>query len=299
MVVSSVGAGDSVGSGVGSSRLDRTAMGDELQDSPEAHGRPGLTAGGSRRIGAWLSASTSATTTSITTSDTSTRLLSMLTAVLESSIDGIVALRAIRDDEGTIVDFEIAALSAAAERLLNKAASDVVGTTVSQSWPGIPAERFAHYVEVVETGTTWTSRIQMPHSDELWFDIERDRHGGGGSRDHLPRCHRADVHGRAGGRVPATSAGARTSSPARPAHRARQPLAGREPARARAAPARPDHGIGGGLLHRPRRLQVDQRHVRPRRRRQRAHRDRDPPALGGAVLRHRRPDRWGRVRDRV
>ena len=151
-------------------------MGDELQDSPEAHGQPGLSAGGSPRIGAWLAASSS----SNTPSDTSARLLSMLTAVLESSIDGIVALRAIRDDENTIVDFEIAALSGAAERLLNKAASDVVGTTVSQSWPGIPAVRFAHYAEVVDTGTTWTSRIQMPHSDELWFDISATAMAGEG-----------------------------------------------------------------------------------------------------------------------
>ncbi len=120
------------------------------------------------RIGVWLYSSLFPASTD--------RLVSLLTVVLGASMDGITVLRAIRDREGMVVDFEVAAMSASAERLLNEQAMDLVGTRLSHARHGVPDERMTQYAEVVESGTTWTSRIRRSRNDDppggdRWYDV--------------------------------------------------------------------------------------------------------------------------------
>ncbi len=93
-----------------------------------------------------------------------------MTALMESSTDGIVVLQAVRDC-GTIIDFEFVMVSATAERLVHQVAADLLGKRLSTIITDIPTARFADYVTAVETGTARTTRMQFPGWTERWFDV--------------------------------------------------------------------------------------------------------------------------------
>ncbi|NQV21066.1 MAG: PAS domain S-box protein, partial [Rhodospirillales bacterium] len=74
----------------------------------------------------------------------------LLSSVLERSFDGMVTLKAIRDESGQIVDFEYTGISGAAVRILGQ---DPVGKRFLELFPtSHETGQFNRYVDVVETG---------------------------------------------------------------------------------------------------------------------------------------------------
>ena len=77
----------------------------------------------------------------------------LLSGVLNSSLDGVAAFQALRDNQGNIIDFKWLLLNPAAEKMLGRTQSELVG---KQLLAEMPENReiglFERYVRVVETG---------------------------------------------------------------------------------------------------------------------------------------------------
>jgi two-component system CheB/CheR fusion protein len=87
-------------------------------------------------------------------------------AAQELSLDGFTILRAVRDEDGSVVDFVWEFVNPTAGRLLHRAPEDLVGQRLLSVLPGNEAssQLFRRYVEVVETG--------RPHDYELYYDAD-------------------------------------------------------------------------------------------------------------------------------
>lgn len=87
----------------------------------------------------------------------------LLSSVLNSSIDGIMAFKSIRDDRGNIVDFEWLLVNPAAEELVSRKAKDLVGKHLLIEMPANrSAGLFDFYIRVVETS--------VPQEQEIYYD---------------------------------------------------------------------------------------------------------------------------------
>jgi diguanylate cyclase (GGDEF)-like protein/PAS domain S-box-containing protein len=90
---------------------------------------------------------------------------SLLTGVLNSSLDGIMAFKAIRNSEKTIIDFQWLTINPSAEKIVGRRREDVVGKYLLQEMPGnLETGLFERYVEVVNT--------QQPLELEFYYDHE-------------------------------------------------------------------------------------------------------------------------------
>ena len=99
--------------------------------------------------------------------------LSLVSAVLDSSMDGIVALKAVRNREGFIVDFEYSIVNAKAAELLKRYRSKLIGKKLLEEFPGMKEQGlFTRYADVVETGETLNTEEHFAHDDfDNWFRI--------------------------------------------------------------------------------------------------------------------------------
>ncbi|TVQ09061.1 MAG: diguanylate cyclase [Leptolyngbya sp. DLM2.Bin27] len=89
-----------------------------------------------------------------------------LSGLLNSSLDGIVACRACRDESGRIVDFEGLIGNPAACELLHLTPSTLAGQSMLQVLPSNKTSGiFDHYVQVVETGA--------PHRQEIYYSCDQ------------------------------------------------------------------------------------------------------------------------------
>ena len=85
--------------------------------------------------------------------------------VQDVSLDGVVIYEAVRDRNGTVVDFVRLAMNAAAERVLGPA-RQLIGQSYLESSPTLNRERlFARYIGVLETG--------IPAEDEFMLEAGR------------------------------------------------------------------------------------------------------------------------------
>ena len=100
--------------------------------------------------------------------------------VLESSLDGIFLLEAVRDEHGKVMDFAFRMMNARAEELLGVSAGAVLGNLVSEVFPLAGAYGFIEsYIGVVETGEGLCK--EMRYEDEAlcgWFEVSAVRVGG-------------------------------------------------------------------------------------------------------------------------
>lgn len=110
----------------------------------------------------------------------------LLHSVLDSAATGIVAARAIRNDEGGIDDFEILLVNPAAEQMLGAAASALVGLGLRRRFPGDDDAVFRACVEVVDTRRVadyeqqyvregrigWVRVIAAPLGDGIAMSVE-------------------------------------------------------------------------------------------------------------------------------
>ncbi|MCE3282043.1 MAG: chemotaxis protein [Chitinophagaceae bacterium] len=81
-------------------------------------------------------------------------LNSIIEAVLNSSTSGILANKAIRDKQNTIIDFEYISVNKAAEKMLHTTEKAMVGQRLKKLFPEMADAYFIDYVEIVETGQT-------------------------------------------------------------------------------------------------------------------------------------------------
>ena len=97
------------------------------------------------------------------------KLNNILKAVFNSSTSGILALKAIRNAERSIVDFEVIAANDASIQLLNLG-KDIIGKPLSGSYAYIDPENLKAYISVVEMGKT-ASFEYFHKAKTRWFEI--------------------------------------------------------------------------------------------------------------------------------
>ncbi|MFQ4138206.1 diguanylate cyclase [Nodosilinea sp. PGN35] len=95
-----------------------------------------------------------------------------LASVLDSSLDGIMAFRSVRDEQGHIVDFEWLLSNPAACELVGRIEADLVGKRLLEEMPGNREEGlFDGYVHTVETGESYQREFHYNHDGiESWFE---------------------------------------------------------------------------------------------------------------------------------
>ena len=97
----------------------------------------------------------------------------MLSSVLVSSLDGIMVFAAIRNEAGTIIDFEWRLANPRAGELVDQSADDLKGQRLLDVLPGHAAEGlFDDYVRVVETGEPLEREVYYEHEGlDAWFQV--------------------------------------------------------------------------------------------------------------------------------
>jgi diguanylate cyclase (GGDEF)-like protein/PAS domain S-box-containing protein len=95
-----------------------------------------------------------------------------LSSVLDSSLDGIMAFRSVRDEQGTIVDFEWLLSNPTACDLVGRTEVDLLGKRLLEEMPGNREEGlFDGYVNTVETGVPYQREFYYDHDGiESWFE---------------------------------------------------------------------------------------------------------------------------------
>ena len=99
--------------------------------------------------------------------------IELASAVLDSSMDGIMAFRAIRNDVRKIVDFEWTVVNPAGARILGFDRVALIGHGLLDVMPGNrTAGLFAAYVDVVETARPFVDTFHYPHDGlDRWFSL--------------------------------------------------------------------------------------------------------------------------------
>lgn len=86
-------------------------------------------------------------------------LQSLLTGLIESALDGIAVLRAVRNDENEIVAFDWIHANSIAATAVHKSADTIAGERVSSSFPGY-SSLFKNYCSVAEGGPPLRKELQ-------------------------------------------------------------------------------------------------------------------------------------------
>ncbi|MDX1532494.1 MAG: PAS domain S-box protein, partial [Rhodothermales bacterium] len=105
----------------------------------------------------------------------------LLNDVLSSSLDGMMAFDAMRDEAGTIVDFTYRLVNPTAEQIVGRPAEELVGRRLLEVMPGNETEGlFAAYCRVVETGEPWHHEFFYDHDGiRAWFTLTAVRRSDG------------------------------------------------------------------------------------------------------------------------
>ncbi len=80
------------------------------------------------------------------------RLTSVLESVLNSSISGITAKKAVYDEQGEIIDFEFISVNSAAEKTFGLPTAELIGKRLLQVFPRMNPQHIEQFKEVVRTG---------------------------------------------------------------------------------------------------------------------------------------------------
>jgi two-component system, chemotaxis family, sensor kinase Cph1 len=99
---------------------------------------------------------------------------SLLASILNSSLDGVVAYSAVRNNQGNIVDFQWLLVNPAAEKLSGVLLNEIVGKYLLAEIPQVGnSGLFDLYVSVVETGETVDQEFFYQHDRDIsaWLHI--------------------------------------------------------------------------------------------------------------------------------
>ncbi len=104
---------------------------------------------------------------------TETELIRQLRAMLDASINGIVALRAICDDADQVIDFEVTMVNVAFEQITKVPAETAIGASLLTMFPSHTETGFFDaYRQVIITGKpVQLMRYYNSGGLEAWFDI--------------------------------------------------------------------------------------------------------------------------------
>ena len=96
-----------------------------------------------------------------------------LRAVLDSSLSGIMAFEAIRNEDKRIIDFEWRMVNQQAEHIIGRHMDQLIGRRLLEEMPGNPNDTlFQQYVQVVETGQPLDQEYHHDHNGtDVWFHI--------------------------------------------------------------------------------------------------------------------------------
>jgi two-component system sensor histidine kinase/response regulator len=104
-----------------------------------------------------------------------------LDTIVSSSLDGIVVYEAVRDERGQIRDLRFAMINPAAEKLMRRSASELIGHTVSESYPSVVKEGlFEKYTRIIEENVPLDFEHQTSHSGgSRWYRLAGVKLGDG------------------------------------------------------------------------------------------------------------------------
>lgn len=97
-----------------------------------------------------------------------------LRAMLDASINSIIAMTAIRDDQGQIIDFTFDTVNKSVERSLGRQPEELVGQTLLGMYPGnVENGFFELYARATDTGIPQTGTLHYTDANgfEGWFEI--------------------------------------------------------------------------------------------------------------------------------
>ncbi|GAB3497571.1 hypothetical protein GCM10027341_17850 [Spirosoma knui] len=109
------------------------------------------------------------------------RQADLLNSILNSSYSGIMSLDAIRDEAGSIVDFQYRVGNASAGQLLGFPLETLLANTLLTNLPGtIESGMFSLYVQTVESGEPKRDVIRYNYDGlDHWFDVSTRQLGDG------------------------------------------------------------------------------------------------------------------------
>ncbi len=95
----------------------------------------------------------------------------LLSGVLNSSLDGIMAFKSVRDETGKIIDFEWLLSNPSACEIVGRSESELLGKRLLEKLPGNKeAGLFDRYIQVVETGEPQEHEFYYEHDGiKSWF----------------------------------------------------------------------------------------------------------------------------------
>ncbi len=99
---------------------------------------------------------------------------SLLASILNSSLDGVAAYSAVRNNQGNIVDFQLLLVNRAAEKISERPFNEIVGKYLLAEDPQIrKSGLFDLYVSVVETGENVDQEFYYEHDRDtsVWLHI--------------------------------------------------------------------------------------------------------------------------------
>ncbi|HYW20592.1 MAG TPA: diguanylate cyclase [Nodularia sp. (in: cyanobacteria)] len=105
----------------------------------------------------------------------------LLSSVLNSSLDGIAALQAVRHPEtGDIEDFRCLVVNPVIAKVFQRSREDMIGKLVIKRFlANIKPELFAHFIEIVETGKPLEQDFYYPSGDSYWYHFVAVKLGDG------------------------------------------------------------------------------------------------------------------------
>ena len=105
----------------------------------------------------------------------------LLSSVLDSSIDGIIAFKSVRDERGSITDFEWLLVNPTAEKIARRNANELIGKCLLVEMPGSHnTGLFDFYVRVVETTNSQETELYYDDGSlQGWFQIVAVKLGDG------------------------------------------------------------------------------------------------------------------------
>lgn len=96
----------------------------------------------------------------------------LLRNVLDSSRDGIMAYRSIRNAAGEIEDFQLVLANRAAFLITNRSESEILGQRLLDLFPGNKGYLYEEYSKVVESGEDFKTEIEYLLDEKyIWFKI--------------------------------------------------------------------------------------------------------------------------------
>lgn len=100
-------------------------------------------------------------------------LNNLVSGVLNSSLNCIMALEAVKDDDGTIIDFRWMLANKATEKILKKSSDQLPKKLLSQILPEFKQDGFiSKFARIVETGGVLHEEYLYKHEDgHSWFEL--------------------------------------------------------------------------------------------------------------------------------